>query len=215
MKSFAVLGLGQFGTSVATTISNGDFELIAIDKNPSSVQSISRYVPHAAIADCTDETVLSDLGVKNCDIVVVAVGNEFETAILTTVTLKEMGIKKVIVKATNKRHADILYKVGADMVILPEVEMGVRVANSMTESDILDRINLSPDYSIVELTANRKLVGKTIAQLDLRKKFGITVLAIKRNDEIIVSPLPIEEMMEKDICVLLGSNTQIESFKNI
>ena len=169
----------------------------------------------SAIADCTDETTLNDLGVKNCDIVVVAVGNEFETSILTTVTLKEMGIKKVIVKATNNRHADILYKVGADMVILPEVEMGVRVANSMTESDILDRINLSSEYSIIELTANRKLIGKTIAQLDLRKKFGITVLAIKRNDEIIVSPLPIEDMRQDDICVLLGSNTQIENFKNL
>ena len=214
MKSFAVLGLGQFGTSVAKTIAKGDFELVAIDKNPASVQSISRYIPHAAIADCTDEAVLVDLGIKNCDIVVVAVGNEFESAILTTVTLKELGVRKVIVKATNDRHANILYKVGADLVILPEIEMGVRVANSMTETDILDRINLSSEYSIVELTANRKLIGKTIAQLDLRKKFGITVLAIKRNDEIIVSPLPIEELCQHDICVLLGSNSQIENFKN-
>jgi len=214
MKSFAVLGLGQFGTSIAKTIAKGDFELIAIDKNPANVQKISRFVPHAAIADCTDEAVLNDLGIKNCDAVVVAVGNEFETSILTTVTLKEMGVKKVLVKATNARHASILYKVGADSVILPEVEMGVRVANSITETDIIDRINLSSDHSIVELPASRKLIGKTIAQLDLRKRFGITVLAIKRNDEIIVSPLPIETFQQHDICVLLGNDASIEDFKD-
>ena len=213
MKSFAVLGLGQFGSSVAKTIAKGDFELITIDKNPANVQAISRFVPHAAIADCTDEAVLNDLGIKNCDVVVVAVGNEFETSILTTVTLKEMGVKKVVVKAVNERHASILYKVGADQVILPEVEMGVRVANSITESDIIDKINLSSDHSIVELPASRKLVGKTIAQLDLRKRFGITVLAIKRDNEIIVSPLPIETIHLHDICVLLGRDTSIETFK--
>jgi trk system potassium uptake protein TrkA len=214
MKSIVVLGLGRFGMSVARTIAKGDDELLVIDKDPKNVQAISRCVPHSVIADCTDESVLIEHGVKNCDTGVVAVGTDFETAILATVLLKELGVKKVIVKAVNEKNASILYKVGADQVILPEHEMGVRVANAITESDILDSINLSPEYSIVELAAPGKWLGRTIAQLDLRGKYGITVLAIKRNDEIIISPMAIEEVMKQDVCVLIGRNKDIEALKS-
>jgi trk system potassium uptake protein TrkA len=213
MKSIAVLGLGRFGMSVARTIAKGDDELIVIDKDPKNVQAISKLVPNSVIADCSDESVLMSLGVKNCDTAVVAVGSDLETAILATVALKELGVKKVIVKAVNERNASILYKIGADQVILPEHEMGVRVANAITESDILDSINLSSEYSIVEITAPGKWIGKTIAQLDLRGKYSLTVLAIKRENDIVISPMAIEEIFLHDVCVLIGKNTDIERLK--
>lgn len=214
MKSIVVLGLGRFGMSVAKTIAKGEDELLVIDKDPKNVQAISKVVPNSVIADCTDENALLDLGVKNCDTAVVAVGTDFESAVLATVLLKELGVKKVIVKAVNERNANILYKVGADQVILPEHEMGIRVANAITETDILDSINLSPEYSIIEITAPNKWLGKTIAQLDLRGKYGITVLAIKRDNDIVITPMAIEEVLKHDVCVLIGKNKDIEALKD-
>ncbi len=209
MKSFAVLGLGRFGSSVAKTIAAGDCELLAIDRDAATVQSVTKEIPNAVIADFTDEQTLKDLGIENYDVAVVAVGGDLETAILTTVLLKEQGVKTVVVKAVSERNADILYKVGADQVIRPEYEMGVRVANVLTESDILDSIKLSADYSIVEFAVPKKWHGKTIAQLDLRKKYAVTVLAIKRNQELLVSPSAEEAFLEHDLAVIIGSNESI------
>jgi trk system potassium uptake protein TrkA len=154
------------------------------------------------------------LGIKNCDVAIVAIGNDFENSVLATSLLKSMGIKKIVAKALNERNAEILYKIGADQVVLPETEMGMRVARALTETDILDRIYISDKHSIIELPPLTKWLSKTIAQLDLRGKFGITILAIKRNDEIMVSPLPIEIIQEHDVCVLLGENTGFEKLKN-
>ena len=209
MKSFVVLGLGRFGKSVAKTIAAGGFELLAVDCDAVAVQSVAKEIPNAVIADFTDEQVLKDLGVGNYDVAVVAVGGDLETSILTTVLLKEQGVRTVVVKAVSERNADILYKIGADQVIRPEYEMGVRVANVLTESDILDSIQLSADYSIVEFAVPKKWCGKSIAQLDLRKKYAVTVLAIKRNQELLVSPLPEEMFREHDLAVMIGTNESI------
>ena len=209
MKSFAVLGLGRFGSSVAKTIAAGDFELLAVDRDADAVQAVVKEIPNAVIADFTNEQALKDLGIGNYDVVVVAVAGDLETAILTTVLLKEQGVKTVVVKAVGERNANILYKIGADQVVRPEYEMGVRVANVLTESDILDSIKLSADYSIVEFAVPEKWHKKTIAQLDLRKRYAVTVLAIKRNHELLVSPAAEEVFFEHDLAVIIGSNESI------
>ncbi len=206
MKSFVVFGMGRFGSSVAKTISAAGCEVLAVDRDASCVQAVAKVIPHAVIADFTKEEALRELGIENYDAAIVAAGSDLETAILTTVLLKEIGVKYVVAKAVNPRHAEILYKVGADRVVHPEVEMGERLGKALTQSDILDRINLSSEYSIVEISVPRKWQGKTILELDLRRAYGVNVLAIRRQEELIVSPIADELFTEHDIVVVLGNN---------
>ncbi|UKS27286.1 TrkA family potassium uptake protein [Paenibacillus sp. HWE-109] len=212
-KQFAIIGMGRFGSSVARTLSQLGFEVMAIDSREDTVQEISSIVTHAVQADSTDEEALRALGIRNFDVVVVAIGEDIQASILTTLILKEMGIPTVVVKAVNDLHGKVLKKIGADKVVYPERDMGQRVAHHLISSNIVDYIELSADYSIVEIKASKQLVGKSLIQLDIRAKYGCNVIAIKQNDKLIIPPSAEETLRSDDILVLVGKNSNLQAFE--
>ena len=213
LKSFVVIGCGRFGTSVAKTLYSLGNEVLAIDRSEELIQEISDEVTHAVQADVMDETVLKDLGLRNFDVAVISIGSDLEASIMATLIAKELGIKRVIAKAQSELHGKVLYKIGADKVIFPERDMGVRVAHNLTSTNILDFIELSPDYSILEITALKEWEDKSLAQLKLSTKYGINVMAIKRGSNFMVSPNG-ESIIEKDnILVVIGSTTNIKKIE--
>lgn len=211
MKQFAVIGLGRFGTSIARTLSMMGHEVLAIDEDQEKIQEIVNSVTHAIQADAKDENALKALGIRNFDVVIVAIGKDTESSILVTVLLKELGVKCVVAKARTELHGKVLARVGADKVVYPERDMGVRVAHSLVSSNVLDHIELSPDYSILEVVAPELLVGKTLRQANLRAKYGVTVMAIKRGNSILVSPSPDDPIEGNDILVVIGENHKLHT----
>lgn len=212
-KQYAVIGLGRFGTAVARTLYEAGNDVLAIDKDSEAVQEISNYVTHSVVMDATDESALANLGIRNFDVAVVAIGGNIQSSILATLLIKEAGVKYIVAKGNNELHAKVLYKTGADKVILPERDMGVRVAHNIVSSNILDYIELASDYSIMEIEALEKWVGKTLKELDIRKKYGINIIAIKTKDEINVSPLPDLKIAEKDILIAIGKDKNLEKLE--
>ena len=212
-KQYAVIGLGRFGTSVARTLYESGNDVLAIDKDAEAVQEISDYVTHSVVMDATDESALANLGIRNFDVAVVAIGGNIQSSILATLLIKEAGVKYIVAKGNNELHAKVLYKTGADKVILPERDMGVRVAHNIVSSNILDYIELASDYSIMEIEALEKWVGKTLKELDIRKKYGINIIAIKTKEEINISPSPDLKIAEKDILIAIGKDKNLEKLE--
>lgn len=212
-KQYAVIGLGRFGTSVARTLYESGNDVLAIDKDAEAVQEISDYVTHSVVIDATDESALANLGIRNFDVAVVAIGGNIQSSILATLLIKEAGVKYIVAKGNNELHAKVLYKTGADKVILPERDMGVRVAHNIVSSNILDYIELASDYSIMEIEALEKWVGKTLKELDIRKKYGINIIAIKTKEEINVSPSPDLKIADKDILIAIGKDKNLEKLE--
>ncbi|MHB8919067.1 MAG: potassium channel family protein [Desulfocucumaceae bacterium] len=210
MKQFAVIGLGRFGSSLARTLAKMGYEVLAIDNDENKVEELAEVVTHTVQANALDEAVIKSLGLRNFDVVVVAIGQDIQSNILVTVMLKEMGVKKVVAKASTELHGKVLQKIGADIVVFPERDMGERVARWLVSNNIIDQINLSPDYSLVELVAPSELVGKNLIESSLRKKYGITVLAIRRGNEFIISPEPGQEIREGDILIVIGGNEKLK-----
>lgn len=204
-KQFAVIGLGRFGTSVAMTLHTMGYEVLAIDNSEERVQEFSNEVTHVVQADTTDEDTLAALGIRNFDVVIVAIGENVQANILTTLQLKELGVPYIVAKASNKLHGKMLEKIGADRVVYPERDMGQRVAHNLVSSTMLDYIELSPNLNIMEVSVPRVLEGKSLAEADLRAKYEINVVAIKRGDNIIVPPQPNEKIQAYDILVVVGS----------
>jgi trk system potassium uptake protein TrkA len=214
-KQFAVIGLGRFGTSVALTLKKMGYEVLAIDNNEERVQEFSNEVTHVVQADTTDEDTLIALGIRNFDVVVVAIGEDVQSNILTTLQLKELGVPYIVTKASSKLHGKMLEKLGADRVVYPERDMGQRVAHNLVSSTIMDYIELSPQLNIMEVSVPQALVGKTLVETDLRAKYDINVVAIKRGDTIIVPPLPNEKIRAHDILVVVGSIKGIQSVEEL
>jgi trk system potassium uptake protein TrkA len=204
-KQFAVLGLGRFGASVGRVLSEMGYEVLGVDSDEDKVNDMSSVLTHVVVADGTDEAALQSLGVRNLDCVVVAVG-DLQASILMTVVLKEMGVKEVVAKATSDLHGRVLTKVGADRVVFPEREMGARVAQNLASANIIDFIELAPDFSIAEVSASGTLVGKSLRQLSLRQRFGVNVVAIKSGSAINVSPKADDVIQEHDVLVVIGEN---------
>ena len=213
MKSFAVIGCGRFGSSIARTLYNLGNEVMAIDINEERVQEISEEVTHAVQADIMDESVLKDLGLRNFDVVIVSIGSDIEASIMATLIAKELGVKRVIAKALSDIHGKVLYKIGADKVIFPERDMGIKVAHNLVSTNILDFIELSPDYSILEITAIEEWENKSLEQLRLPTKYGINVMAIKRENTINVSPNGEYIISKGDILVVIGSTLDIKKIE--
>lgn len=209
MKSFVVIGCGRFGSTVARTLFELGNEVLAIDKNGDIIQEISEDVTQAVQADVMDETTLAELGIRNFDVVIVSIGSDLEASIMATLIAKELGVKQVIAKAQNLLHGKLLKKIGADKVIYPERDMAARVAHNLTSKNILDYIEISPDYNVLEITALQIWWGKTLSELRLRNKFGINVMAIKRNDIVTVAPGADDMVLEGDILVILGAKDDI------
>ncbi|NMS90907.1 TrkA family potassium uptake protein [Clostridioides difficile] len=209
MKQYIVIGCGRFGSSVASTMHLLGHQVMAIDKNEDSVQSVSDKVTHSLIVDVTDEQALRSLGLGNFDVAVVAIGSDIRASIMATLIAKEMGVELIICKAKDELQAKVLYKIGADRVVFPERDMGVRVAHNLVSDNILDHIELDPEYSIVEIVTPNGWVGKTLVELELRARYEITVLAIKTGKNINVTPSPDEELISGSILVIIGQNTSI------
>ncbi|MBM7866208.1 NAD(P)-binding domain-containing protein [Heliobacterium gestii] len=212
-KLFAVIGLGRFGTSVAKTLFRMGYEVLAIDSSEERINEIADFVTHAVQADAKDEEVLKKLGIRNFDTVIVAIGSDVQANILVTVILKDMGVRHVVAKAQNDLHGKVLTKVGADRVVYPERDMGVRVAHALVTSTVMDYLELSPVHSLVEIRCPDRFVGQTIGAADLRARYGITVIAVRKGDEVLASP-GADTMIEKgDILVAVGSNDDLNRFE--
>lgn len=212
-REFAVIGLGRFGGSVCEELSSEGMKVLAIDKNEHKINEYKNIASHAVIADSTDEQVLRELGLSNVDHVIVAIGDNIEASILTTVILADMGVKKITVKAQNDYHEKILNKIGAHQVVHPERDMGKRIAHSIISNNILDYLELSEDYSMVEVAASRKMLGKTLVDLNIRAKFGCNVVAIKSGKDINVSPTAEYEIRQSDTLIVIGADDDISKFE--
>ncbi|MBM6837137.1 TrkA family potassium uptake protein [Clostridium saudiense] len=214
-KQFVVIGLGRFGESVAKTLYGLGHDVLAIDMDEDMVQEISDSVTHAVQMDATDESALRTLGLRNFDVAVVTIGSNIQASVMVTLLVKELGVKYIIAKGQSDLHAKVLYKIGADRVVLPEKDMGVRVAHNLVSASILDYIELSPDYSIMEMKALEEWNGKTLTELKLRSKYGINVMAIKKNDDINISPSADEIISADDIIVAIGSAEDLARIEEI
>lgn len=181
-RQYVILGLGVFGSTIATTLSEFGCEVLAIDKNPECVQRVAEFVTKAVIGDVTDQQFLIDLGVQEFDVGIVAIGNHLEESLLGVLNLKEIGVSYIIAKAKNKRFKEVLEKIGADRVVRPEKEMGAKVARSLLRKNITDLVEIDDNYSVVEMKVPQAWVGNSLTRLDLRKNYGINILG-KRNHE--------------------------------
>jgi|UniRef100_A0A7V3RHR3 trk system potassium uptake protein TrkA len=228
MKQFVIIGLGRFGSSIARALAQKNFEVLAIDQNEERVKEIEGVVSQAVVVNATDERALKELGIKDFDTAIVSIGEKIEDSIMITLLLKEFGVKQVIVKAQNELHAKILEKVGADRIIFPEKEMAERLAESIVSPRIFDYIELSTEYGILEIIAPKKFCDKTLGELKLREKFGISVIAIKRKvpytkpdgspdfkEEIIVGPSGADEILQGDVLVILGKYKDLNRFEKL
>ncbi len=206
MKSFAVLGLGRFGLAVASQLFNMGCEVLAVDKDMERVNLISENVTQAICGDVKEESVLKTIGISNYDCVVVAVG-EVSDSILTALLVKEAGVKKLVCKATDNNHKKVLQKIGADNVIIPEHEIGIKTAVSLVSDSFVDVLDLSDRYSIIDMAVPEKWIGKNIGELNVRNKYGMNIIAVKSGDdnsEITVTPGAAYVFKEKDIMVFVG-----------
>ena len=211
MKQYIVIGCGRFGSSVATTMHLLGHQVMAIDKSEEIIQNIVDKVTHAAIVDVTDEQALRSIGLGNFDVAIIAIGADIRASIMATLIAKEMGVSQIVCKAKDELQAKVLYKIGADRVVFPERDMGVRVAHNLVSDNILDHIELDPEYSIVEIVTPTSWVGKTLVDLELRARYEITVLAIKNGKSINVTPAPDEELKAGSILVVIGQSSNISS----
>lgn len=212
-KEFVVIGLGRFGGSIVRELVEQGADVMAIDKFSDRVDEFASIATQAIVADTTDESVLKSLGIRNFEHVIVAIGEDIQSSILTTLMLKEIGVNKITVKAQNDYHEKVLRKIGADQVVHPERDMGIRIANNMISNNVLDYLELSDEHSIMEIIANELLAGSTLIDLDIRAKYGINIVAIKRGNEILVSPQATEEIQVNDILIVIGADSDIIRFE--
>ena len=208
-KQYLVIGCGRFGSSVAKKMCQLGNEVMVIDKDEDSINNIAELVTHTAIVDVTEERDLKSIGLGNFDVVIVAISSDVRASIMATVMAKEMGVPKVVCKAKDELQANVLYKIGADKVVFPERDMGIRLAYNLASENILDQINLDPEYSIMEIVTPQNWVGKTIIELNLRAKYDITVLAVKTQSGLKVMPSPNYKMQEKNILIIIGNTDKI------
>lgn len=213
MKQFAVIGMGRFGSSVAEYLARLGYEVLAVDQNEARIQEISDRVTHAVQADSTDEDSLRSLGIRNFDVVVVAIGQDVQASIMTTLILKEMNVPTIIVKATSELQGKVLAKIGADKVIFPERDMGRRVAHHLISPHILDYIELSEEHSIVEVRAGPGLAGKSLRELDIRARYSCNVMGIRRGEKLNIAPDADEKLQDRDILVMIGENVNLARFE--
>jgi len=212
-KQFVVIGLGRFGSSVARALSNMGHEVLVIDNDEEKVQALSDVVVHGVVGDATDEKLLRQVGIRNFDVLIASIGSNAQANVVVTMMAKDLGVKYVVAKAINDLYGKILEKVGADRIVYPERDMGERVAHNLADTNLLDYIELSPEFSIIELVASKRIAGKSLKELDLRAKFGISLVLIKRGNEVNASPGADDVIQEGDILVISGHVSSLEKFQ--
>jgi len=208
-KQFVVIGCGRFGSSVAKKLTELGCEVLVVDENEEIIQNISDVVTYAVQADATDENTLKSLGIRNFDVAIVTIGGDIQASVLVTLMIKELGVKQIIAKAQNDMHAKVLYRIGADRVVFPEREMGTRIAKNLVSDNILDYIELAPDYSIVEVLALEEWIGSSLKNLNMRAEYGINVMAIKNGLDINIAVNADEVIKTGDILVVIGHNDDL------
>lgn len=215
MSEFAVIGLGRFGSSVARTLYGLGHKVLALDKNEEKIRRLVDQVTHTVQMDATDADALRAVGITNFDAVVVAIGVDIQESILTTMLLKELGCRRVIAKAVDERQGKVLERIGADVVVFPERDMGVRVAHTLASPNVLEYITLSPNYRIEEMRVSERLDGRTIGDLELRARYGVNVLLIRRDSQLLISPETDVRLQSGDVLVIVGENRQLNKMETV
>ena len=215
MKSYVVIGLGLFGSEVARRLCALGSEVMAIDTDQDLVQRISGDITHAVVADARDKEVLKALGVKDFDCAIVAIGDSLADSVLATMNVKELGVPYVVAKAHDETHREVLKKLGADRVVIPEKEQASRLAKGLTSATVLEYIELSKDCGIIEVPAPEKWADKSLMELNVRAKMGVNIIAVKRNGEINVSPAAQFRILAGDILVVLGDTNALSAVQKL
>lgn len=215
MRSYVVVGLGRFGQEIARLLSEMGCEVLAMDVRSELVQQIANDVTHAVVADAQDKSVLKALGVQEMDCAVIAIGDDLAASVLATMNMKELGLSQVVCKAHDDIHRRVLEKMGADRVVIPEKEYAARLAQSLASNNILDYIELSPDYGIAEVPAPTSWSGKTLRELNVRAKLGLNILAVRRGSGIDVSPAADFAVESGDVVVVLGNSAALEKVQKL
>ena len=208
-QSFLVIGLGRFGTSLACALAESGHDVLGVDTNPSVVQNLASRLTHVVALDATCEEALASLGVGNFDATIVASGSNFEASILITLLLKRLGARHVVAKATTEQQADVLSRVGADQVVQPERDAGVHLAHQLISPNVLDYLTLGPGMSVAEVRAPDWMAGKTLAELDVRRRHKVTILLIKNGCRFLISPDPHDHVNAGDTLVVVGRDEDI------
>ncbi len=215
MRSYIVIGLGRFGTEAARRLCELGCEVLAIDRNSDLVQHISSDVTQAVVGDARDKGVLQALGVADFDCGIVAIGDNLGDSVLATMNLKELGVPYVVCKAHDETHRQVLVKLGADKVVIPEQEQANRLARNLSSPNVLDYIELSDDYGIIEVPAPAAWVGQSLKDLNVRAKLGVNIIAVKQGEAINVSPGAAYEILPGDVMVVLGDTHALKAVQKL
>lgn len=215
MKSYVVIGLGRFGQTLAKQLCMLGADVLAMDVRSDLVQQVADDVTHAVVGDAQDKEVLRALGVKEFDCAIIAIGSDLAASVLTTMNLKELDVPYIICKAHDETHRRVLEKLGVDRVIIPEQENAQRLARSLNSHNVLDYIELSEDYGILEVPAPKSWVGKTLKELNVRAKLGVNIIAVESGKVTNVSPSADYKILAGDILVVLGDNYSLEAVQKL
>ncbi len=213
-RSYAVFGLGRYGLAVARELLRGGADVLAVDMNESVVNSAASELPLCKCADVTDPEVIKQLGIGNLDVVIIAMANSLEASVMATMLCKEAGVPTVIAKCANEMNSRILSRVGADKVVFPEYESGIRLAKNLLSAGFVDVIELSKEVSMVEMEVRPEWVGKSLIELNLRRKYGINVVAARRGGDISVSLDPEKPLTKELRLIVIGSTEKLGKLKN-
>ena len=212
-KSYAVFGLGRYGKAVATELIENGAEVIAVDSNEKVVEDLAGEFPICKCADITDPEVIKQLGISNVDVVVIAVAGEFEASVMATMLCKEAGVGQVIVKCSSEIHSAILEKVGADVVVFPEKESGIRLAKNLLSSGFLDIADISENISIIELDVKPDWIGKSLKELELRRKYSVNVIALSQNEKVEIAIQPDIVIQDNMKMIIIADKKEISKLK--
>ena len=215
MKSYIVIGLGRFGQTLARQLCALGAEVLAMDVHNDLVQQVSDEVTHAVVGDAQDKDVLRALGAREFDCAIVAIGSNLAASVLTVMNLQELGVPDIICKAHDETHRRVLEKLGVSRVVIPEQENATRLARSLNSHNVLEYIELSEDYGILEIPAPKNWIGRTLMELDIRKKYGVNVIAVESGKTTCVSPSGNYRVLEKDVMVVLGDNHSLEAVQKL
>ena len=215
MKSYIVIGLGRFGSSIARQLCQLGAEVLAVDTHEENVQRIANDVTHAVVADARDKDVLRALGVREVDCAIVSIGNNLASSVLSVMNLMELGVPYVVAKAHDESHRRVLEKLGVNRVVIPEQEHAQRLGRSLFSHNVLDYIELSQDYGILEVPAPQNWVGKSLKELNVRAKMGVNIIAVRSENKVNVSPSADYRIQEGDLMVVLGDNLALEAVQKL
>ena len=212
-QSYAVFGLGRYGLAAAKALSAAGAQVLAVDSSEQVVRSAAAHLPLVKCADVTDPNVLELLGIGNFDVVIIAMAEHMEACVMTVMLCKEAGVPTVIVKCASETHGRLLSRVGADQVVIPEKESGIRLARNLLSSGFVDMMELSEEVSLIEVPVKSEWVGKNLIELNLRKKYGINVVALKQGDQIDVTIDPAASLLEGDVLVVIAETAKMHKLK--